>query len=70
MIISNTSGHCHARCRLVHRLDMAATGALAVARTPDAATWLAAAFARPAIGLATDATGSLPFRAHACLPAT
>lgn len=52
--------------RLVHRLDMAATGALAVARTPDAATWLAAAFARPAIGLATDATEArqLPSPAH------
>ncbi|KAK9814018.1 hypothetical protein WJX73_009278 [Symbiochloris irregularis] len=42
--------------RLVHRLDMATTGALAVAKTPDAAAWLSAAFSEPTAWLTgTDA---------------
>lgn len=40
-------------CRLVHRLDMAASGVLALARTPDAASWLSVAFAQPAAQLAS-----------------
>ncbi|KAK9836186.1 hypothetical protein WJX81_007549 [Elliptochloris bilobata] len=37
--------------RLVHRLDRAVSGAIVVARTPDAAAWLSAALARPALTL-------------------
>jgi len=43
------------RARLVHRLDRAVSGAMAVARTADAAAWLSAAFARPAQALAGGA---------------
>ena len=37
--------------RLVHRLDRDVSGAIVVARTPDAAAWLSAALARPALRL-------------------
>ena len=37
--------------RLVHRLDRNTSGALVVARTADAAAWLAQAFRLPAQGL-------------------
>ena len=37
--------------RLVHRLDRDVSGAIVVARTPDAAAWLSAALASPALRL-------------------
>lgn len=40
--------------RLVHRLDRDVSGAIVVARTPDAAAWLSAALARPALRLQGD----------------
>lgn len=40
--------------RLVHRLDRDVSGAIVVARTPDAAAWLSAALARPALQLQGD----------------
>ncbi|CAL8472088.1 g11630 [Coccomyxa elongata] len=43
--------------RLVHRLDRNTSGALVVARTADAATWLSQAFRLPAEGLSA---GQLP----------
>jgi hypothetical protein len=56
------------RARLVHRLDRAVSGAMAVARTADAAAWLSAAFARPAQALGGGAAprGAPPGGARRC----
>lgn len=42
------SNHNQSRCRLVHRLDRDTSGAIILARTLDASSWLSSAFRQPA----------------------
>jgi 23S rRNA-/tRNA-specific pseudouridylate synthase len=56
----------HMACRLVHRLDRNVSGALVVARTPDAAAWLSHAFRSPAHNAAVPGHRDTPPSAGVC----